>query len=212
MSPRRARAVREHPAEPATALREHLLDTAERLLGDRPPSALTTREIARAADVSDGVLYNYFADKDELVVAAAVRRFARLLAAYREAVPEPATATVEANLTTIARAAFDLHAAALPIGAGLLSDPALLRRFTEEIHREPVAAVEIVGSIERYLTAEQAAGRVGDDVDAAAAADLIVGAVAVQVFTTVLGAPAEAALARVATTVDTLVRGLEPPR
>lgn len=65
MSPRRAKATLGRVGtDPATALREHLVDTAERLLAEKQVGAITTREIARAAGVSDGVLYNYFADKD----------------------------------------------------------------------------------------------------------------------------------------------------
>lgn len=211
MPPRRARAVRDHPADPATALREHLVDTTERLLAERPLSALTTREIARAAEVSDGVLYNYFADKDELLLAAMVRRFTRLLSGFHAALPEAGTNTLDANLTQIARAAFDLHAGVVPIVGALLSDPSLLHRFTREIHREPVGAAEIVGSIERYLAREQVGGRVGD-VDLRAAADLLVGAVAVGVFTTQLGAAPDDVRGRLPDTVRTLVEGLEARR
>ncbi len=51
-------------------LRELLIDAADRLLADRQVSAITTRDIARAAGLSDGVLYNYFANKNDLVVVA----------------------------------------------------------------------------------------------------------------------------------------------
>src|SRR6266508_161567 len=71
MSPRRAHAVLGRAGhDPGAALREHLIDTAEKLLAERQVSSITTRDIARTAGVSDGVLYNYFADKHELVVAA----------------------------------------------------------------------------------------------------------------------------------------------
>lgn len=187
----------------------HLLDTAERLLETTSPAALTTRRIARAAGVSDGVLYNYFADKDELVLAATVRRFARLLEDFRSALPEPGSDTLAANLEHIARAALDLHRDALPILVGLLADPELLGRFLREIHREHVGAAEIVDAIDRHLAAERRAGRVGA-VDTRAAADLLVGAVAVRTLTTLLGvAPADVA-ERLPAAVTTLVQGLEP--
>jgi AcrR family transcriptional regulator len=209
MSPRHARAVREHAGDPATALRAHLLDTTERLLATRAPSTLRTREIARAADVSDGVLYNHFADKEELVLAATVRRFATLLDRFRSSLPEPGSDTLESNLARIARAALDLHLETLPIAAGLLSDRALLGRFGLEIHREHVGAADIVESIGRYLAAEQALGRVGD-VDTRAAADLLVGAVAVRALTTALGAAPEDVLESLPDLAATLANGVEP--
>ncbi len=97
MSPRRARAVSGLDGDPATALREHLIDVAERLLSERQVSAITTRDIARTAGVSDGVLYNYFADKNDLLLTALVRRYGRIVARFEADLPQPGTATVEAH-------------------------------------------------------------------------------------------------------------------
>jgi AcrR family transcriptional regulator len=210
MSPRRAWAVRDAD-DPATALRSHLVSVTEALLAERAPSVLTTREIARAADVSDGVLYNYFADKDELVLAGMVRRFSSLLERFRASIPEPGSRTVPENLTTIARAGLELHLETLPLVGGLLADQELLRRFVHEIHREPVGAVEIVLSIDRYLAEERSRARVGE-VDTRATADLLMGAVAVKAFTTLLGVPRAEAFAGLDAAVATLVAGLEPRR
>jgi AcrR family transcriptional regulator len=206
---RRAHAVRDHAGDPAAALHAHLLDTADGLLADSSPTALTTRGIARAAGVSDGVLYNHFADKDELVLAATVRRFARRLEAFLAAVPEAGSGTVPENLERIAEETLELHRDMLPILVGLLADPELLGRFLHEIHREHIGAAEIVGTIARYLAAERESGRVGA-VDAKAAADLLVGAVAVATLTTLLGATPADAADRSRATVAALLRGLEP--
>src|SRR5690349_17179224 len=98
MSPRRANATRGRVTDdPATALREHLIDTAEQLLTQRHVGAITTREIARSAAVSDGVLYNYFADKHELLLAALVRRYTQVLSRFEADLPQAGTGTVEAN-------------------------------------------------------------------------------------------------------------------
>jgi len=202
--PRRAAAVAE-----GGDLREHLLAATERLLAERQAPGLTTREIARAAGVSDGVLYNYFADKDELVLAALVRRFARLVERFQADVPEPATRTLEENLNSLARALLELHVSALPLVASLVAEPALLRRFLVEIHREPLGGPQIVGPVSSYLWAEHAAGRVGA-VDADAAADLLVGAIAMRAFTTLLGAKRSDVAERLPALVQTLARGLTP--
>ncbi len=45
-------------------LREYLIATAARLIGQRGSAGLAVREIAREAQVADGVLYNYFEDKE----------------------------------------------------------------------------------------------------------------------------------------------------
>src|SRR5688572_7785639 len=106
MSPRPAKAVRGRTGDdPATALRDLLIDTAERLIGERPASAITTREIARAAGVSDGVLYNYFADKNDLIITALVRRHTETLRQYDLALPAPGSGSVADNLGACALAA-----------------------------------------------------------------------------------------------------------
>ena len=52
------------------ALRRHLIDVTQRLLAAHGSAGLTTREIAREAQVADGLLYNHFAGKGDLVVTA----------------------------------------------------------------------------------------------------------------------------------------------
>jgi AcrR family transcriptional regulator len=209
--PRPARAVAGRGGDPGLALREHLLAVAEELLAERQVSAITIRDLAGAADVSEGVLYNYFADKNDLLLTALVRRFTGIVERLHTSLPEPGTATVEANLGVFAKALFDLHTEALPIFGKLLSEPALLRRFMNDIHspQQLFGGGQIRDPLVEYLTAERELGRVGD-VDVEAAADLVVGAVATLALTGLLGAvtPGVARkrlLAIAATLVDCLV-------
>ncbi len=58
--------------------RELILDAAERVLADRLPSEVTFEEIADAAEVSRGLVYNYFKDRTGLLVALAARTLERL--------------------------------------------------------------------------------------------------------------------------------------
>jgi AcrR family transcriptional regulator len=200
--------------DPAAALREHLIDAAGVLLAQREVAAITTRDIARTAQVSDGVLYNYFADKNELLLTALVRRFTGLVERLRDALPDPGTRTVNANLELVTRALYDLHADAFPIVGSLLAEPALLHRFMAAIHsvNEPFGGKQIRDLVVAYLTAEQRGGRLAP-VDAAAAADLLIGATATLVFTGGLGGgPVPDPDDRLAAIVKTLVRGLKPQR
>ena len=201
MTPRRAGAVADAAGDAAGALREHLLATTERLLADRPASELTTRAIARGAGVSDGVLYNYFADKDELVVSALVRRFARLLERF-EAVPL-AGKTPEDRLLACAHALLELHAGALPLARSLAGDGELLARFMRELHRPPLGGPRILAPLVEVLRAEGAP-------DPDAAADLLVGAIAMRVATTLLGGSTTADVERLLPRlVGALVHGVE---
>ncbi|NUO59963.1 MAG: TetR/AcrR family transcriptional regulator [Hamadaea sp.] len=211
MSPRRAKATQGRVGDdPATALRGHLIDTAERLLAEHQVGQITTRQIARAAGVSDGVLYNYFADKNDLLVAALLRRYGQLLGRYDARLPEAGTATVEANLVAYAEAALELVAQALPIAAGLMTEPHLLHRFVADIHREPFGPQRLREPLAAYLAAEQRLGRLAD-VPLEAAITLILGPVIMLGFTELVGGqPREVVSAQLPAIVRTLLTGLDP--
>jgi AcrR family transcriptional regulator len=210
MSPRRARAVVDRPGlDHAAALREHLVEVAHRLLGTSPISALTTRHLARSAGVSEGVLYNYFGDKGDLIVAGLVRRFEELTQRFDARVPAAGDGTVEANLATLAEAAEAMQEELIPIFVGLLNEPDLLRRFIVETHREPLMPR---GRIAAYIAGEQRLGRVDPGVDGNAVTMLLMGAM----FMGALGrhllpddAPARPAT-RADPIVATLLDGLRP--
>ncbi|MFB9312405.1 TetR/AcrR family transcriptional regulator [Nocardioides plantarum] len=57
---------------------EAILDAAERLVVERGVEALTTREIALAAAVPVASLYQYFADKEAVLIALAERDMAEM--------------------------------------------------------------------------------------------------------------------------------------
>jgi len=171
MSPSAATPKRSGARPAGPEVRERLIDAAERLLGERQVSAITTRDIARSAGLSDGVLYNYFADKHDLLVAALLRRYGATLDEFERDLPAPGTASVESNLRAYADALFALVDATLPVIAGLVSEPDLLHRFVAEIHGEEYGMGRTIGRVATYLEAERAAGRLGDlDVDAAVTA------------------------------------------
>jgi AcrR family transcriptional regulator len=58
--------------------REQILEAAERVFLERDPNEVTFEEIAEAAGVSRGLVYNYFGDKQGLIAAAYVRGMQRL--------------------------------------------------------------------------------------------------------------------------------------
>jgi AcrR family transcriptional regulator len=55
------------------ARREQLLAAGARLLAERPYDEVSIEEIARAADVSKGLLYHYFPTKKDFIIAAIER-------------------------------------------------------------------------------------------------------------------------------------------
>jgi len=194
-----------------TPLHEQLLAAADTLLAERPVATLTTREVARRAGLSDGVLYNYFSDKQELVVAALTRRFERLVAAFLHDLPAPGSATVEADLLAYGRAALQLNLEGMPLIASLMGDRPMLAQFMEAIHRVPHGWPRTREALVDYLRAERALGRTSDP-DPEAAADLLIGAVTSLALSQVLapGEPGELDQ-RLERLVRLVVRGLGAP-
>jgi AcrR family transcriptional regulator len=172
MAPRRAAALREVGDQ---SLREHLITTAERLIARRGTAGLTVREIAREARVADGVLYNHFTDKEELL-ALAVHAHVRAVEAALGAPPGPAgSGTVEANLTGYVDRSLALHAAIVPAFAGLLGQPRVLARFAT-LPNPTAGGRGLQEELTQYLRAEQRLGRLAGDANVDAAATMLIGA------------------------------------
>jgi AcrR family transcriptional regulator len=191
-------------AEAGDEIRARLLDAAEALLAERQPGSITSRDIARRAGASVGVLYNHYADKHDLLLRALVRRFALLLTGFATDPPAPGHGTVADGIAGLVRRSHELQLVALPMLANLVGDPPLLGRFLMEIHRPPLGGVAFHQPIADYLSGERRLGRIGP-IEPDAVADVLVGAVLLQGLIDVLGhrppADAERHLAGVTATI-----------
>jgi len=188
MSPRRAKVLRDHgETDSPGALRRHLIDVTQRLLAAHGFARLTTREIAREAQVADGVLYNHFAGKDDLVVTALDERATELVNEFLAARPEPGVGALEENLAALARAVLKFNAGIVPLVTGLFGQTELLDRFIADIHAGQVGPQTAFAATVDYVEGEQRFGRVDDDADAVAVAELLFGACHLRGFVGQLG-------------------------
>ena len=97
------------------------------------------------------MLYNHFADKADLVLAAMVRRYGRLVERLEAATPRAGEGTVLGNVQSYGRALSQVEAEVMLHGAALLSDPPLLQRFWAEIHRSPFGIDRLRRPLRDYL-------------------------------------------------------------
>src|SRR5919206_5335332 len=67
--------------------REAIADAAMRLFAARGFDAVTVADVARAADVSEKTVFNYFPTKEDLVLAGGAERRAALVEAIRARPP-----------------------------------------------------------------------------------------------------------------------------
>ncbi len=177
MSPRKASALRGGDQ----SLRDHLIAAAESLMARRGTAGITVRDIAREAQVADGVLYNHFADKEDLLAQAlhahvrSVERSLGDLPGKAGKASEAGEGTVEENLRAFIGHGLALHAAILPAFAGLLAQPNVLARFGDLPN--PMAGGQgLRAHLAAYLRAERDLGRLAPGTDPDTAATMIVGA------------------------------------
>src|SRR5262245_27695911 len=191
MSPRQPAALRDSGDRD---LRQHLLGTAARLIKERGSAGLSVRDIAREAQVADGVLYNYFDDKDDLLAQALLVHVGSVMAAVPPMPPAGAGALAE-NLRLFIETGIEALTQVTPALAGLLAQPGVLRRFHETVGADqartgltnesgeatvagrgdnnPRSRPEIATA---YLLDEQRIGRLDPAADVEAAAVMLVGA------------------------------------
>ena len=119
-------------SDDARNLREYLIATAARLIDQRGSAGLAVRDIAREAQVADGVLYNYFEDKEDLLVHALLAHVGTVMAGLRP-MPPAGTGTVAGNLRQFIDAGLEVLARVAPAFAGLLAQPKVLTRFHDMV-------------------------------------------------------------------------------
>jgi AcrR family transcriptional regulator len=109
-------------------LREYLIVTAARLIDERGSAGLSVRDIAREAQVADGVLYNYFEDKEDLLAHALLAHVGTVMNAS-PGLPPAGTGTVAENLRLFIDTGLATLTRVVPAFAGLISQPNVLKRF-----------------------------------------------------------------------------------
>jgi AcrR family transcriptional regulator len=144
---------------PTTDKRARLIDAAQRVIARRGLAGATTKEIAAEAAVSEGTIYNYFADKVELCLAVVGSRMEDM---FRHLPPAGGKRTVRSVLIDVVEERLRVTDEMAPLISGVVADPALAGQFrgrkADPKTRAPFDALAA------YIEAEQDAGRIGSDV------------------------------------------------
>jgi AcrR family transcriptional regulator len=221
MSPRKPAVLRGDGGDAGDAggardLREYLIATAARLIGERGSAGLAVRDIAREAQVADGVLYNYFDDKDDLLAHALLAHVASVMA-DRAPTPRAGEGTVADNLRAFIKDGLETLVRVAPAFAGLVSQPGVLARFHAMVGGDAAFGADMPAEggrpagpdggrgqpggpradgqqglpdiLRGYLAAEQRIGRIDARADVEAAVTLIVGTIHGEVLPRVMFAP-----------------------
>ncbi|WP_159839991.1 TetR/AcrR family transcriptional regulator [Nocardia sp. CY41] len=203
MAPRKAAALSDRDDD--RDLRAHLIATAERMMVEQGSAGLTVRAIARAAGVATGVLYNHFADKEELL-AAALRAHVDEVQRGLGLLPQAGTGAVEANVRVYLDRGLALHRAIVPVIAGLLARPEVLARFAESDARQ-----DWRHRLADYLHAERDLGRLAPDARVDAAVAVLAGICHDQVLSALLAARPVAVPPSLDSVVAVVLDGIRAP-
>ena len=156
-------------------LREYLITTAARLIEQRGTAGLAVREIAREAQVADGVLYNYFEDKEDLLAQALLAHVGSVMHTAPR-LPPAGTGTVEANLAGFIDGGLAVLIRVMPAFAGLLSQPKVLVRFHAMVGGDEAFGTAPAQAAPAQAPAKTPAGAPGTGDPALAAAETLAGA------------------------------------
>ncbi|HEV8193393.1 MAG TPA: TetR/AcrR family transcriptional regulator [Ktedonobacterales bacterium] len=122
-------------AQLVAARRAQILDAATRVFAEKGFTRATIRDVARAAGIADGTIYNYFANKDDLLIGLLDRLndTARRPASLAQASQAPLAGSIRAYMRERVEALWpnaDLFRAVLP---ELLANPDLRKRYYDEV-------------------------------------------------------------------------------
>jgi len=148
--------------------RQEILAAAAQIIAEKGYSGATTKEIAVAADVAEGTLYNYFRDKRDILLAIASEAEAPMEAALLAA----GRLKNREGIIVLFERALDLTEARLPFLRALLTeawtDDNLLRDFVS-------ARLSRIARLVEAFIAERVAGNVFRPIDPALGARLAMG-------------------------------------
>lgn len=166
--------------------RASILDAAEQVFAGRNPADVTFEEVAEAASVSRGLVYNYFGDKAGLIAALYLRTFERLDTSMLRSLDGVDAADGEAALRAVV-AAYLRFARDNPVpwrligAAEATAHPAVQGARAERFRRMAEAwggsaeAVLLAGGVVGFLEAATLAWLDSPDVALETATDLVVG-------------------------------------
>ena len=159
-----------------TGTRERIIDAARAVMLNKGLVRATTKEIARAAGVSEGTLYNHFANKEELFLCTLNELPSGFVALIRGLHERVGTESVSAVLEQVARSALDFYGEAIPMEASFFADLELLARHRELVQQRGAGPQRANEAVAAYLRAEQKLGRVRGEADPEAVAYMLLGA------------------------------------
>lgn len=164
--------------------RERIVEAARNVIHDKGLTRATTKEIAQAAGVSEGSLYNHFKNKSELFLHVIGELPANFIGLVEGLAEHAGQGTMRGNLREVATAALTFYRESIPMGASFFAEPELLELHRKALKDQDAGPHKPNLAVADYLRAEQVLGRVQANVDPEATAYLLLGACFQQAYWT----------------------------
>jgi TetR/AcrR family transcriptional regulator len=122
---------------PASERRRRIILAAQEVFARTPLQGARTRQLAKAAEVNQATLFEHFASKEDLFVAAVVQPLLEAMQGMRDRAKSYSGAASVKDLAALTRASCQRHLEAMLriyplLAAALFSDPALGRKLYHE--------------------------------------------------------------------------------
>ena len=153
--------------------RTKILDAAAQLLRDKGISGTTTREIARAAGLSDAAIYSHFKSRGELLHALIPGSLVEYKGSAEASLKRVGQGSVKSNLKFFMNLARDFFREASPKIALILAEPELFSALGGRLI-SPDKNHKAETFMTDYIRAEQRMGRINQAADAVAVGSIIV--------------------------------------
>ncbi len=165
--------------------RDRILDAAAQVLRESGFVGATTKEIARAAGLSEAMIYKVFVDKTDLFLGVLKERSPGI--GMVGDLDARTGKDLRVTLRTVAADLLAFYLETFPMAASLFSDPDLLVRHRAALRVRGVGPEAVVVAMTQWLDTERRAGRIEPVVPTATVADLLVGACFHRAFLTRFG-------------------------
>jgi AcrR family transcriptional regulator len=192
---------------------QKLIEATERLLRRDGLARVTTRQIAREAGVTEGVIYHHYRDKAELLLAVTGSSIGEFREVLNSLPLQVGQGSIRDNLERTLQAAYDFQFRIVPIVCSLFADVQLLDRTREILNERQCGPECVVEALVVYLEAEQRLGRFNRSVSPRSAAEILLASgFHTAMLDHLLGRdhPPEARHLRVRENIQALLAGLEP--
>lgn len=164
---------------------------AETLLRERGLNGMTTRAIAEAVPCSEGAIYVHFKDRLSLILEVLQESLPEMLIPLHALLKKVGRGNPEQNLIAAIGGLTRFHRRVTPMLCSLISEPELLERFRQSLEKSGKGPQRGIATLANYIEQEQRLGRIDSEVNAKAAATVLMASSFFQQFTAMLFNSAE---------------------